>query len=214
MKYACCWGLTCPIAWWAQLPTTLCANAALSAAPRMNREHKERCEMDWSDKVEAYNIDETCARYHNQSTEVQFHPHSTKFEERWVPPQPHQGILHADTLSQHSPVPSPCPHSSLLPGPAGAAGLSVEGPLQSSWPLRPSPPMALLQLSAPADGQRLGPLPKCAAPYSSPDWPGASQGDRTQGWGIPASRGQGRHTRTTDLQLHTRPVGALGPRPP
>lgn len=42
--------------------------------------------MDWSDKVEAYNIDETCARYHNQSTEVQFHPHSTKFEERWVPP--------------------------------------------------------------------------------------------------------------------------------
>ncbi|XP_066236100.1 tektin-4 [Saccopteryx leptura] len=48
---------------------------------RLNREHKETCEMDWSDKVEAYNIDETCARYHNQSTDVQFHPHSAKFEE-------------------------------------------------------------------------------------------------------------------------------------
>nr|KAF6442542.1 tektin 4 [Rousettus aegyptiacus] len=54
---------------------------------RMNREHKERCEMDWSDKVEAYNIDETCARYHNQSTEVQFHPHSTKFEESASTPE-------------------------------------------------------------------------------------------------------------------------------
>ncbi|CAK6444865.1 unnamed protein product [Pipistrellus nathusii] len=48
---------------------------------RSNREHKELCEMDWSDKVDAYNIDETCAGYTNQSTEVQFHPHSTKFEE-------------------------------------------------------------------------------------------------------------------------------------
>ncbi|KAM8777447.1 tektin-4 isoform 2-T2 [Rhynchonycteris naso] len=48
---------------------------------RLNRERKETCEMDWSDKVEAYNIDETCARYHNQSTDVQFHPHSAKFEE-------------------------------------------------------------------------------------------------------------------------------------
>ncbi|XP_036316122.1 tektin-4 [Pipistrellus kuhlii] len=48
---------------------------------RLNREHKELCEMDWSDKVDAYNIDETCAGYTNQSTEVQFHPHSTKFEE-------------------------------------------------------------------------------------------------------------------------------------
>lgn len=49
---------------------------------RLNREHKETCEMAWSDKVEAYNIDETCARYNNESTEVQFHPHSSKFEER------------------------------------------------------------------------------------------------------------------------------------
>lgn len=54
---------------------------------RLNREHKETCEMDWSDKVQAYNIDETCARYHNQSTDVQFHPHSTKLEESASTPE-------------------------------------------------------------------------------------------------------------------------------
>ncbi|XP_045705252.1 tektin-4 [Phyllostomus hastatus] len=54
---------------------------------RLNREHKQVCEMDWSDKVEAYNIDETCAGYHNQSTAVQFHPHSTKFEESASTPE-------------------------------------------------------------------------------------------------------------------------------
>ena len=27
--------------------------------------------MDWSDKVEAYNLDETCGCHHSQSTEVQ-----------------------------------------------------------------------------------------------------------------------------------------------
>ncbi|XP_008854383.1 tektin-4 [Nannospalax galili] len=54
---------------------------------RLNREHKETCEMDWSDKVQAYNIDETCARYNNQSTQVQFHPHSSKFEESASTPE-------------------------------------------------------------------------------------------------------------------------------
>uniref|UniRef100_A0A8C9JIY7 Tektin n=1 Tax=Panthera tigris altaica TaxID=74533 RepID=A0A8C9JIY7_PANTA len=54
---------------------------------RLNREHKETCEMDWSDKVEAYNIDQTCAHYHNQSTEVQFYPHSAKFEESASTPE-------------------------------------------------------------------------------------------------------------------------------
>lgn len=49
---------------------------------RLNWEHKETCEMDWSDKVEAYNIDEACSRYTNESTQVQFYPHSGKFEER------------------------------------------------------------------------------------------------------------------------------------
>lgn len=50
--------------------------------PRLNREHKENCEINWSDKVEVYNIDDTCARYTNESTQVQFYPHSSKFEER------------------------------------------------------------------------------------------------------------------------------------
>ncbi|XP_026340759.3 tektin-4 [Ursus maritimus] len=54
---------------------------------RLNREHKETCEMDWSDKVEAYNIDQTCAHYHNQSTEVQFYPHSAKLEESASTPE-------------------------------------------------------------------------------------------------------------------------------
>lgn len=49
---------------------------------RLNWEHKETCEMDWSNKVEAYNIDETCSHYNNESTQVQFYPHSGKFEER------------------------------------------------------------------------------------------------------------------------------------
>ncbi|XP_039102573.1 tektin-4 isoform X2 [Hyaena hyaena] len=54
---------------------------------RLNRERKETCEMDWSDKVEAYDIDQTCARYRNQSTEVQFYPHSAKFEESASTPE-------------------------------------------------------------------------------------------------------------------------------
>ncbi|XP_006897519.1 PREDICTED: tektin-4-like [Elephantulus edwardii] len=54
---------------------------------RLNRQHKETCEMDWSDKVEAYNIDETCSRYHNQSTDVQFYPHSVVLEESASTPE-------------------------------------------------------------------------------------------------------------------------------
>ncbi|NXT74582.1 TEKT4 protein, partial [Zapornia atra] len=47
---------------------------------RLNRDHKEICELDWSDKVETYNIDDKCGRYSNQSTNIQFHPSSMKFE--------------------------------------------------------------------------------------------------------------------------------------
>uniref|UniRef100_A0A8C3YUT2 Tektin n=1 Tax=Catagonus wagneri TaxID=51154 RepID=A0A8C3YUT2_9CETA len=54
---------------------------------RLNRQHKETCEMDWSDKVESYNTDEACCRYHNQGTDVQFHPHSAKFEESASTPE-------------------------------------------------------------------------------------------------------------------------------
>lgn len=73
--------------------------------------------MDWSDKVDAYNIDETCAGYTNQSTEVQFHPHSIKFEERWasasLPPHTH-------------PVPYPCPP--CPPHPVWLLGVLPAGP--------------------------------------------------------------------------------------
>ncbi|XP_068921732.1 tektin-4 [Petaurus breviceps papuanus] len=54
---------------------------------RLNREHKEICEMDWSDKVETYNIDETCARYNNQSSSIQFHPYSSKYEDSASSPE-------------------------------------------------------------------------------------------------------------------------------
>ncbi|XP_015732499.1 tektin-4 [Coturnix japonica] len=54
---------------------------------RLNRDHKEICEMDWSDKVETYNIDDKCGRYKNQSTNIQFHPGSVKFEESASTPE-------------------------------------------------------------------------------------------------------------------------------
>ncbi|XP_074052098.1 tektin-4 [Macrotis lagotis] len=54
---------------------------------KLNRDHKEICEMDYSDKVETYNIDEMCARYNNKSTNIQFHPHSTKFEDSAYTPE-------------------------------------------------------------------------------------------------------------------------------
>ncbi|XP_074135802.1 tektin-4 [Sminthopsis crassicaudata] len=47
---------------------------------RLNRDHKEFCEMDWSDKVDTYNIDVLCSGYNNESTTVQFHPHSCKLD--------------------------------------------------------------------------------------------------------------------------------------
>ncbi|NWX51724.1 TEKT4 protein, partial [Steatornis caripensis] len=54
---------------------------------RLNRNHKEVCEMDWSDKVETYNSDDKCGRYSNESTNIQFHPSSVKFEESASTPE-------------------------------------------------------------------------------------------------------------------------------
>nr|XP_009668684.1 PREDICTED: tektin-4 [Struthio camelus australis] len=54
---------------------------------RLNRDHKEVCETDWSDKVETYNIDDKCGRYSNQSTSIQFHPGSVKYEESASTPE-------------------------------------------------------------------------------------------------------------------------------
>ncbi|XP_008568794.1 PREDICTED: tektin-4 [Galeopterus variegatus] len=54
---------------------------------RLNREHKQTCEMDWSDKLQTYSIDETCARYHSEDTSVQRHPHSAKLQESASTPE-------------------------------------------------------------------------------------------------------------------------------
>ncbi|XP_009952850.1 PREDICTED: tektin-4, partial [Leptosomus discolor] len=54
---------------------------------RLNRDHKEVCETDWSDKIEAFNTDDKCGRYSNQSTNIQFHAGSVKFEESASTPE-------------------------------------------------------------------------------------------------------------------------------
>ncbi|KAJ7406676.1 hypothetical protein BTVI_64959 [Pitangus sulphuratus] len=51
---------------------------------RSNRIQKEFCELDWSDKVETYHIDDKCVNYSNDSTDIQSHPSSVKFEEKLV----------------------------------------------------------------------------------------------------------------------------------
>ncbi|NXV83465.1 TEKT4 protein, partial [Atlantisia rogersi] len=74
---------------------------------RLNRDHKEICELDWSDKVETYNIDDKCGRYSNQSTNIQFHPSSMKFEESASTPETwakftHDNICRAEQEKQAS----------------------------------------------------------------------------------------------------------------
>ncbi|KAM5153090.1 tektin-4 [Mantella aurantiaca] len=54
---------------------------------RMNRDAKEKLEMDWSDKVEAYDMDDKCGRYSNQSTDIQFHHNSSKLEDNTSTPE-------------------------------------------------------------------------------------------------------------------------------
>ncbi|XP_043945651.1 tektin-4 [Protopterus annectens] len=54
---------------------------------RSNRECKQNLEMDWSDKFEAYNTDVKCGKYNNQSTDVQYHLSSAKFEDNSSTPE-------------------------------------------------------------------------------------------------------------------------------
>ncbi|XP_040297031.1 tektin-4 [Bufo bufo] len=68
---------------------------------RKNRDAKEKLEMDWSDKVEAYDIDNKSGRYNNQSTEIQFHHNSSKFEDNTSTPESwaqysHENIYRAE----------------------------------------------------------------------------------------------------------------------
>lgn len=61
---------------------------------RLNRDAKETLEMDWSDKFEAYDIDDKCGRYNNQSTEIQLHPNSSKFEDYASTPESWADFTH------------------------------------------------------------------------------------------------------------------------
>ncbi|KAL4648579.1 tektin-4-like [Arapaima gigas] len=48
---------------------------------RSTREVKTTLELDWSDKTQAYSLDDQCAHYSNSSTETQFHAASAKNHE-------------------------------------------------------------------------------------------------------------------------------------
>ncbi|NWH36419.1 TEKT4 protein, partial [Chloropsis hardwickii] len=66
---------------------------------RANRIQKENCELDWSDKVETYNIDDKCVSYCTDCTNVQFHPSSVKFEENASTPESWAQFSH-DNISR------------------------------------------------------------------------------------------------------------------
>ncbi|NXA02086.1 TEKT4 protein, partial [Nesospiza acunhae] len=66
---------------------------------RSNRIQKENCELDWSDKVETYNIDDKCIGYCSDSTDVQYHPSSVKFEENASTPKSWAQFSH-DNISR------------------------------------------------------------------------------------------------------------------
>uniref|UniRef100_A0A8C4XH05 Tektin n=1 Tax=Erpetoichthys calabaricus TaxID=27687 RepID=A0A8C4XH05_ERPCA len=52
-----------------------------------NRAIKSTLEMDWSDKYEAYSIDDKCGRHNSKCTETQRHPSSVKFQDSLSTPE-------------------------------------------------------------------------------------------------------------------------------
>uniref|UniRef100_A0A3P8VS98 Tektin n=1 Tax=Cynoglossus semilaevis TaxID=244447 RepID=A0A3P8VS98_CYNSE len=48
--------------------------AQLVAQIKRNKKAKQMLEMDWSDKYQAYNLDDQCGRYSNMSPDTQHHP--------------------------------------------------------------------------------------------------------------------------------------------
>ncbi|XP_006637103.2 tektin-4 [Lepisosteus oculatus] len=48
---------------------------------RSNRDVKQTLELDWSDKYEAYNMDDQCGRYNNLSADIQYHFNSAKLQD-------------------------------------------------------------------------------------------------------------------------------------
>ncbi|CAK8696159.1 unnamed protein product [Clavelina lepadiformis] len=68
---------------------------------RMNRDAKQNLELDWSDKLDAHNIDDKCGRLNNQSTDIEYHPNSAKFEDNSSTPETwaqftHDNIVRAE----------------------------------------------------------------------------------------------------------------------
>lgn len=49
---------------------------------RSNREAKQTLELDWSDKLQAYSLDELSGRHSNSSTDTQLHPSSASVQEQ------------------------------------------------------------------------------------------------------------------------------------
>lgn len=49
---------------------------------RMNREAKQTLELDWSDKYQAYNLDDHSGRYSNMSLDTQQHPSSATMQDQ------------------------------------------------------------------------------------------------------------------------------------
>uniref|UniRef100_A0A4W3I4N9 Tektin n=1 Tax=Callorhinchus milii TaxID=7868 RepID=A0A4W3I4N9_CALMI len=63
---------------------------------RKNRDAKELMEMDWSDKYEAYKIDVKGGGLNNQSTNIQYHPNSSKFEDNTSTPESWAQFTHCN----------------------------------------------------------------------------------------------------------------------
>ncbi|XP_067859569.1 tektin-4 [Heptranchias perlo] len=63
---------------------------------RRNRDIKELLEMDWSDKYEAYKIDVKAGGLNDQSTNIQFHPNSSKFEDNSSTPESWAQFTHCN----------------------------------------------------------------------------------------------------------------------
>lgn len=56
----------------------------LFVSARLNRDVKQTLELDWSDKQQAYSLDDQCGHYNNRSTDTQSHPSSAVLQDQCV----------------------------------------------------------------------------------------------------------------------------------
>ncbi|XP_030636744.1 tektin-4 [Chanos chanos] len=54
---------------------------------RANRQAKQTLELDWSDKHQAYGLDDQCGRFNNKSADTQHHPSSSKLQDQVSDPE-------------------------------------------------------------------------------------------------------------------------------